>query len=170
MRANTLSNFRSGGLVSAALESLRRLAEFALDGEVKRLLCAEYTEYARAEAETRPEFVAGHTHFPILCKLATLRRFPAGIFDWEMSGIPRSLFVRLRGKSRFQGPAAVLQMGGRAPVFWRHTSIQRGPTHLTRESSDRALLLMAKCLAMHPDVKGLVACSWLVSPDTHRVR
>lgn len=155
-------------LIQCALDSLKRLPAEAVSDEVKHLLCREYTQYTQPKPNRAREFRAGQNPFQASCKIATLRRFPAGQFDWEISGIPRSWFLKLRGEDIVRLPAYLLfRLGGRGPVFFRHFGVRR-PMILLETAADASYRRMAESLRLQPEIRGMVGCGWLSSPDTHR--
>lgn len=148
--------------------SLERIPELPVDDSVKRLMCAEARVIARPSARQLTEFDLEQNVFVALSKLATLRRFPAGQLDWELSGMPRSWLARVKPRvlPRVAYWVAV-RMRGFAPAFFIHLAFrgqQRGA--LLERDSNRAYYRMAQAMSRQPDVKGLVASSWLHSPDT----
>lgn len=155
-------------ILRCALDSLSRLPDEPLAADVKRLLCKEYVRLAQPRSKDARELTPAPGAFVAVCKMATLRRFPAGQFDWEVSGIPRSWFLRLRGFDIVRLTSYVwLRLGGRGPIFFRHMGMRR-PLMLTEAAADESYLRMADSLRLQPHVRGFVACSWLCSPDTHR--
>ncbi|MGH9349370.1 MAG: hypothetical protein ACRD26_19140, partial [Vicinamibacterales bacterium] len=109
--------------------------------------------------------------FAAMCKVATLRRFPAGQLHWELSGLPRSWLLRVdpRALPRVWFYVAA-KLRGCAPAFFIHLNANRRDRFaLLERESNRSYFRMAQSLALQPHVKGLVASSWLHSPDTMRV-
>jgi hypothetical protein len=102
--------------------------------------------------------------------LASLRRFPAGQFDWVRSGLPLSYLL---GVGLMDLPAILLvvatRLRGRSPVFFSHLGYRRVGQSLTEIEANRAYHRMARSMALQADIRGLVASSWFRSPDTHRV-
>jgi hypothetical protein len=157
-------------LLQASLVSLARLADTPVCPSVKVLWCEEVCSWiglAERNAETlscdRPRFVDA-------CMIASLRRFPAGQFDWVRSGLPISylLGVELRSLPRALLIAA-LGLRGRSPVFFSHFGYRRLGHSLSELEANRSYYRMAQSMALQPDVKGFVASAWFRSPDTHRV-
>src|SRR5437588_6206300 len=75
-------------ILRRAVEALRGLASLPVSDDVKRLFCEEFQYVARPSRPTG--FDAAKGSFVAFCQLATFRRFPAGQFHWDVSGIPRS--------------------------------------------------------------------------------
>jgi hypothetical protein len=148
--------------------SFERLPELPVHESVKRLICEEARIVARPSAKAVREFDLDRNVFVALSKLATLRRFPAGQLDWELSGMPRSWLARISPRVL---PRVVywigIRMGGFAPTFFIHLAVHRQHRGtLLEQESNRAYYRMAQSMSRQPHVKGLVASSWLHSPDT----
>ena len=156
-------------LLRAALHSLPRVPLLAVSDDVKRLFCEGF-EYV-ASPPPGAVFNAERASFVAMSKLATLRRFPAGQFHWEISGLPRSWLLKVAGRERIQLLYwLATRLKGRAPVFFLHLNAQRRNRYLlTERESDKSYFRMAQSMALQPEVKGLVASSWLNSPDTFAV-
>jgi hypothetical protein len=156
-------------LLRAALQALPRIPSLPVSDDVKRLFCEGF-EYVAAPPPGAV-FDASRASFVAMAKLVTLRRFPAGQFHWEMSGLPRSWLLKVTGRDRVRllyWLAARLK--GRTPVFFLHLNAQRRNRYLlTEREADKSYFRMAQSIALQPGVKGLVASSWLNSPDTFAV-
>lgn len=156
-------------LMREQLNALPSIASLPVSDDVKRLFCEEFQYVAtppRAAAfdVTRGSFVA-------LCEVATLRRFPAGQLHWNLSGLPRSWILKVRGRARLTLLSWIAgQLHGFRPVFFPHLNAHRKSRWiLTELESNRSYYRMAQSILHQPDVKGLVASSWLHSPDTFAV-
>lgn len=157
-------------LIEAALHSLPALPALRVCESVKELLCAEFQSWTCLDHPARKAFRVGTSRFVDMCWMASLRRFPAGQFDWDLSGLPLSYLLRVapRALPRALYVAAV-KLKGRRPVFFSHLGYRRPTASLTEVEANRSYYRMAKSLELQPAVKGLVASSWIRSPDTHRV-
>jgi hypothetical protein len=137
---------------------------------VKESLCEEFQSWALLDEEVKKEFVVGRSRFVAMCKMASLRRFPAGQFDWDISGLPISYLLRVNPRVL---PRAIYfaatKLRGRAPVFFAHLGYRRPSRSLSEREANKSYYRMAKSLELQPEVKGFVASSWIRSPDTHRV-
>jgi hypothetical protein len=157
-------------LLHAALDAIRRLPTYPVGPDVKRLLCDEYRFIAApAAAEGRP-FDVGSAGFTRLCKLVTMRLFPAGQFDWDVSGVSRSDVLNV-GVRRLPATALFLarRMRGLQPVFFSHLNPRRPNRSLLESEANRSYYRMARSMQLQPHIKGFAACSWFRSPATHRV-
>jgi len=170
------SEIASGGLqrallLRAALVSLEKLVDLPVDPSVKKLICEEFQFFAKPSAREIVLFAPEKYPFHAFCKIATLERFPAGQFHWEISGFPRSWLLKIPPASLprvlyFLGA----ELGGFAPCFVPHVSTRRkNPYFLPEKESDKSWFRIAASARLWPGIRGLVASSWLHSPDTFRV-
>jgi hypothetical protein len=157
-------------LIHAALHALERIPTLPVTESVKVLFCHVFRSLASPAGAEDPFFSGRRSRFGIFCKFATLHRFPAGDFDWEVSGLPRSWLIRLERGALVKAVYVIARkFRGFAPAFVPHLGVIRAGTSLSVVEHDRSLYRMAQSMALQPTVKGLVASSWIRSPDTHRV-
>jgi hypothetical protein len=153
-------------LTSSALVALDELPSVPVGERVKALLCDEFRAFACVGVSERSDLLSG-PRFPSLCRLATLRRFPAGQFHWEVSGIPRTYLLRVAPRALPRTLTFVAaRMGGLSPVFYSHLNPRRPDRSLSERESNRSYFQMAKALELQAEVKGFAACAWFRSPDT----
>jgi hypothetical protein len=156
-------------LTSSALVALDRLASLPVGERVKALICDEFRSFASPDRREQTD-VREEARFVSLCRLATLRRFPAGQFHWEVSGIPRRYLLRVAPVSLPRTLTFVAaRMRGLAPIFYSHLNSRRPDRSLSERESNRSYFQMAKALELQPAVKGFAACAWFRSPDTAEV-
>jgi hypothetical protein len=157
-------------LVEAALASMRRLPEVPLPADVRRLAASEFCFIAEADDETFTRYCAKASRVERLWRIATLQRFPAGLFEWEISGISRSDIIRV---APWNIPRVAWfcasRMRGLAPVFFSHLNPRRPQHSLDETEANRSYHRMAAAMALQPGILGFAACSWFRSPSTHRV-
>jgi len=115
-------------------------------------------------------FTAGAIRFAELCKIVSLRRFPAGQFHWEVSGIARRDLLSV---SAAHLPRALVfvatRMRGLAPVFYSHLNARRPTRSLDEDAACRSYHLMARAMSAQPEIRGFAASSWFRAPTTHKV-
>ena len=151
-----------------AARALDRIGGLPLGDDAKRLFYEEFQYVARPPI--RAKFDVQRSSFVALCELATLRRFPAGQYHWTVAGMRRSWLVRTRGWDRVRLPYWVaVKLRGFRPAFVPHLNPNRKNRWLTENAANRSYYCMADSLRHQPDVRGMVAASWLRSPDTHKV-
>jgi hypothetical protein len=113
---------------------------------------------------------AGSYQFNRAAKIATLRRFPAGPMEWELSGIPRSFFLQASFPANLRLLAfTIFRMGGRAPCFFMHLApAPRNRALSAPKEVLRAYYRMARSLQLQPQVRGLVGHAWFHDPAAVR--
>jgi hypothetical protein len=107
--------------------------------------------------------------FREFAKMATGRRFSAGLFHWDVCGLSRSWLLKVPPREVPGLVRALAKLRGLGPVMFPHLNPYRPPGHLAEPAISDALAAMAETLESRPDLHGLVAASWLRSPDVHRV-
>ncbi len=153
-------------IARAALHSVDGIPATPLPSAVRQELCAGFSTLLSPPPKLEPKLRLGHTWFTSACKIATLRRFPAGDFEWEISGIPRSLLLKV-DKRRLPKLLYLLvtELRGFAPFFATHLSILRPRGHLDEQVALRAYYRMALALEYQPRIKGIMGASWMRSPS-----
>jgi len=123
-------------------------------------------------------FVDGRTvvdlaeyRFAALCMLATARRFTAGQFDWERSGLPRSWLGRVRPLSALTRllSMVIFQWHAFGPVYFSHLTVTYSVRALLEREALKSYYRMAQSMALQSDIHGLITSSWFHSPDTFAV-
>jgi hypothetical protein len=138
---------------------------------VKALWAEEALFFARPPAAGQSLFALNGVRFREMARIVTLRRFPAGQFHWEMSGLPRSYILR---SPKRQWPALLRcvlgSLHGFAPLAETHVNDRR-KNRLTLTESEGVLSYcrLALSLALQPGVKGLCTGSWLYCETTGQV-
>ena len=153
-------------LTRAALQSLATLSSAPVSEPVKQRLCGVFHDMARPAEAEQSKFTASHAHFGAMCKFATLRRFPAGEYDWDETGVPRSYFLRVDRRNILRLlHFVVTRLGGLGPVFYLHVGLYRSQGSFTREEHDRAYWRVAQALKLQPQIRGCMGAPWFCSPD-----
>ena len=146
-----------------------RLNAYPLPKAVKERLRQEFLHFRQARASL--PLLAGSSPFVSACKFATLRRFPAGPLDWEVSGLPRSWVWRAGLDGTRLLAFALMRIGGFSPLFFIHVARQPFNRSLIIEKEVmRAYYRMALALELQPHIKGIMASAWFHDPDTLRQR
>ena len=136
---------------------------------VKELFADEFVFWANPTPAWIPKFRFDDVRFREMARLATLRRFPAGQFHWEITGLPRSWV--------FQSPQTLKllwhvlgRMGGLSPLFEFHLNPRRkGGVMLLEKQANISYFRTAKSIEKQPAIKGLMLASWLYSESTAEV-
>jgi hypothetical protein len=158
-------------LLHTALGALDQLIELPVARSVKVLFCDVFRSVAsppvRGARWFRPDL--DHTARG-LCAFALLQRFPAGQFDWELSGLPRSWLLKIPARDL---PRVIHAIGGRLkgfrPCFFAHMGLRRYSLVFRESESNRSYYRMAKSMEQQPDIRGLLASAWFFAPDIGEV-
>ena len=157
-------------LLHAALIAVPRLSALRVTDRVRQLLCGEFISLAAADGDALRNMPSGRSRFVGLAKMVTLRRFPAGQFDWDVSGISRSDLMQIAPRDLPRTISfMVRRMRALKPVFFSHLSPRRPHRHLLETEANRSYFQMAAAMMLQPEIRGFAACSWFRSPATHRV-
>jgi hypothetical protein len=150
----------------ATRQSLPRLACLPVDRSVRERLDQELRQLHTMNVS----MAAGSYHFNRAAKMATLRRFPAGPMEWEVSGIPRSYFLKAAFPANLRFLALVtFRLGGWAPCFFMHVApAPRNRALSVPKQVLRAYYCMARSLQLQPVVRALVAQAWFHDPAAVR--
>jgi hypothetical protein len=146
------------------LRNARRLAEVGPPDDFPASFETEF-ERINTELQQKPfaHFTFANYRFKADMRILSLRRIPAGMYDLEVSGVPRRLFGR-------QGPAAALRLarviataGGFSPFFTQHLVPHR--MHLfSPVERGRFLRRTAALLLRRPEIRGLISTAWYNDP------
>lgn len=160
--------FERYAVLLAALHSVTKLAALSVPNDVIQLLLREFASLTVPRESELDWFDAGGRSFVAICKLVTLRRFPGGQFHWEVEGLERSSFLRVKGLDRVRVAGAVLRLGGVSPMFVPHMPWRKQLVLLERQQL-LSYYRMAEAMRRQPQIRGLVAESWIHSPDLPHV-
>ena len=155
-------------LLQTALGTVGQIDQLTVHPSVKRLICGEFQFFCRPAARHSNLFNLDSYSFWAFCKMVLLKRFPAGQYHWELSAFPRSFFFKLHPRSMPRVAYFIAtQMKGFAPCIEPHMPARS--VLLIEKESDKAWYRMARSVAADSSIRGLVAFSWLQSPDTYKV-
>jgi hypothetical protein len=160
--------FERALLIEAALASTRWVDSLRLPSEVKQLLEDRFLTIL----DSGDAFNLDHPWFPAWSRIITLRRFPAGQFDFEYDGLPRSYLLKARPRD---WPKLALcfasSLRGFRPYFMTHMAVMKKKRNLVLHAeaeTNRSYYRVARALQLQPEVRGLISASWFYSPDTFR--
>ena len=145
-------------LWNAARQALPGVSSLPVDKSIRERLDRDLRQL-HAMSVSMP---AGSYHFERAAKMATLRRFPAGPMEWEISGVPRSYFLQAAFPANLRFLAFVIfRLGGRVPCFFVHLAPPpRNRALSVPKEVLRSYYRMARSLQLQPDVRALVASLW----------
>jgi len=158
-------------LAGVALQNLKRLEDLPLETSVKSMLCDYCKFFVSPPPGEMRLFDPNQYSFLALAKIALLERFPAGQFDWEVSGFPRSWLLKIPFSSLPKiAYFLARRLKGFAPCIYPHLSCRRkNSLILIPRECQKSWYRMAISVEQQPEIRGLVACSWFFSPDTFKV-
>lgn len=150
----------------AAQQALPRVSSLPIDALVRLRLAQDLPQLHTAPIA----LTAGAYHFNRAAKLATLRRFPAGPMEWELSGIPRSFFLQARFPANLQlGWFVASRLHRRGPCFFMHVAPSPRNRALVLEREVlRAYYQMVRSMEMQPGIRALIASAWFHDPAAVR--
>jgi hypothetical protein len=156
-------------LILASQYAAARVPGLPVSDSVKRLFADEFRFFADPPAIWAGHFHSEDVRYHEMARIATLRRFPAGQFHWEVSGFPRSWVLEARQPWRLL--VHVLgRMGGFSPVFEMHVNARRkNRLILVEKEANISYCRAARALEKQPDVRGLMLASWLFCESTSQV-
>jgi hypothetical protein len=159
-------------LLVTAVRYRSRFERLSMSEGVLRLLADELRFLADPPERDRANLLAPTAGFIAMAKIVTLRRFPAGQLQFELSGIPLSWVPRL-APWRLTKVLLFLARharGKRRPFYFHHVAWRRqNRLFLTETEQNRSYVRIAQSLALHPEVNGLLTESWLHATETFRV-
>lgn len=150
----------------ATQRALDRVASLPIVGSVRTRLEQDLLQLTT----TTNSLEAGSYSFNRAAKLATLRRFPAGPMEWEVSGIPRSYFLQAKFPENVRFLAfAIFRLRGLAPCFFMHVAPEpRNRALSIPKEVLRAYYRMVRSLELQPEIRGLLAHAWFHDPAAVR--
>ncbi len=148
-------------LFHATARTLPRVDELRVHSSVKLLLREEMERLPAARGALK----VGTYDFVWAARMATLRRFPAGPMDWEISGVPRSWMWQARAGIFRLGWFITTRLGGFRPCFVMHVARRPRSRALVLEKEvNRSYYRMARSLELQPEMRALVAAAWFHDP------
>lgn len=156
-------------LLQASLHAFPKIAPLPVHEGVKSLWADMALFWSRPSPS--PILSFHHERFREMSRIVTLRRFPAGQFHWELSGLPRSYILRTKlSKWHRLFTCITTEGGGFSPMFETHVNALRtNRLTLSEYEALRSYFLLAKSLEQQPTVKGLFTESWLYCESTAKV-
>jgi hypothetical protein len=158
-------------LLRSAESALPLVAALPVDDAIKSLIYREFEFFATPGRGFEALFDLTNYSFTAMAKIATLRRFPAGQLDWEVSGLPRSWLLKVpRKKVPGLLNFVVVHMKGFSPAFFTHVARHRpGRLVVLEKEFKKSYYRIVKSMELQPAVKGILSSSWFYSPEIGRV-
>ena len=156
-------------LLAASLHATTAIPTLPVSDPVKQLFLDEMFFYADPPAKWREMFRFSEVRFQEMGRIATLQRFPAGQYHWEMAAFPRSWLPRI-AQPWAAVTRAFLPMRGFGPLFELHLNDRRKNRVMLLESETAlSCYRAARSLALQPDVRGIMTTSWFYCRSTGAV-
>jgi len=156
-------------LLLASQHAASQVPALPISHRVKQLFADEFDFYANPSPAWIPHFRHADLRYREMARIATLRRFPAGQFHWEITGLPKSWLLQTPRVLTLLSHV-IGRMGGFAPLFEFHiNSRRRNRLVLLEKEGNISYYRTAQALAMQPQVKGLMLASWLYCEGTAKV-
>jgi hypothetical protein len=156
-------------LLAAALHTIPQIPTLPVSDSVKQLFAEEFLFYAAPPEQWRSRLRFSEVRFREMGRIATLQRFPAGQYHWELAAFPRSWLPGIAGQWSAALPA-FLRMRGFGPLFELHLNDRRKNRVMLLESeAGLSCYKAAQSLALQPGTKGIMTVSWLYCRSTATV-
>jgi hypothetical protein len=158
-------------LLPAALRTIDRIPDLPVDESVKQLFCKEFISYALPPRGTEERFAMLNFTFICMSRIVFLIRFPGGLMHWERSGFPKRWFLKVPPNLLFRTMRFLtLEAGALKPFLVSHLggTVRRYPFLLEREAQ-KSFYRLAAAAELQPEVRGIMAGSWLISKEPRRV-
>jgi hypothetical protein len=155
-------------LLHAAREHLPRLEMLPVTDSVKQLFLREFAFFAAPSPRDLPMLDSTKTWFSAWCRLAFLKRFPAGEYHWEESGFPRSWLAQMPARDAPRVLAYLaLEMKGFRPCVETHLNPRRpNRFFLIERETYRSYYRLARSIEKQPRIRGIANFSWLYDSST----
>jgi hypothetical protein len=158
-------------LLRSAESALPLVAALPVDDAIKSMIYREFEFFATPGRGFETSFDLTNHSFTAMAKIATLRRFPAGQLDWEVSGLPRSWLLKVPRK-RVPGLLSfvLMEMKGFSPALFTHVARHRpGRLVFLEKEIKKSYYRTIRSMELQPAVKGILSSSWFYSPEIGRV-
>jgi hypothetical protein len=160
--------FERAILVQSALSALASVPELPVDESVKHWFCRDFAFLAEPPAVALPDFSLQGHRFLALGALTALTRFPAGQYHWTVTGFPLRWLLKMSWRD-LPIVCSVLNRE-RSHLFEPHLNLTTVRTSIvTPREYFKSFYRMVASMERQPEIKGILASSWLYSRETHRV-
>lgn len=156
-------------LMLAAQYAAPQVPSLPIADSVKELFAEEFELFANPTPAWVSAFRCDNVRFREMARVATLRRFPAGQFQWEATALPRSWLFETR--QVFSLLRYVLfKLGGFSPLWELHLNeLRKNRRMLLEKEGKLSYYRAAKSLERQPEVKGIMQVAWLFSESTAEI-
>jgi hypothetical protein len=156
-------------LMLASQYASTQVPSLPVSERVKELFAEEFEFFANPSLVWIPQFGSKNVRFREMARVATLRRFPAGQYQWEPDVLPRSWLWKTRSWARLMHHV-IVKMGGFAPTWEFHLNARRkNQGFLTEKQACISFYRGAQSMEKQPEVKALMSTAWLYCESTAQV-
>jgi hypothetical protein len=156
-------------LILASQHALTLVPGLAVSDRVKLLFAEEFQFFANPPAAWVARFQTDDVRYREMVRIATLRRFPAGQFHWEIAGFPRSWVAKANQPLKLLAHVAG-RMGGFRPLFELHVNDRRrNRLILLEKEANISYYRAARSIEKQQEMLGLMTASWLFCESTAEV-
>lgn len=156
-------------LMLAAQHASAQVPFLPVSERVKELFAEEFEFFADPGPAWIPQSGWNHVRFREMARVATLRRFPAGQFQWEADALPRSWLSKTQSWARLTHHV-LFKMGGFSPTWEFHVNERRkNKGILTEKQACISFYRGAKSMEKQPEVRGFMSTAWFYSERTPTV-
>jgi hypothetical protein len=155
-------------LLLASQHAIAQVPGLAVSDRVKELFAEEFQFFVNPPPVWEPSFAYDGVRYGEMARVCTLRRFPVGQFQWEMSSFPKSWVMKAR--QPWKVLLHLTAMGGLGPLFEFHLNARRkNRLVLIEKEANISYYRAARSLEKQPEVRGLFHTSWMFCASTGRV-
>ncbi|MFZ0704877.1 MAG: hypothetical protein WAM71_04680 [Candidatus Korobacteraceae bacterium] len=156
-------------LMLASQHASTQVPALPVSERVKELFAEEFEFFANPGPAWIPQMGSDNVRFREMALLATLRRFPAGQFQWEPDGVPRSWLWKTPTSVKLLR-YVLFKMGGFSPTWEFHTNARRkNKGILTEKQACLSFYRGARSMEKQPEVRAFMSTAWFYSESAAQV-
>lgn len=154
-------------ILKAYLVTLPRLASLELPPSIIWQFCTTCRQVACTKQQRDARLALESDAFAELARIVTLRRFHAGQLSFDVGRMPRAWLLKVHpfdvcGFLR----ELCFHMRGIGPMVVPHLNYWRAnPMFMLKGEQELAVCRIAQFVERHPEIRGLVASSWLYGTE-----
>jgi hypothetical protein len=157
-------------LIRAARGALDGVDQLRVAPAVKQLILQDFAAYASPPPRWAAMFDPAKVRYQEMVRIVTFRRFPAGQQHWEMTYFPRRWLLQAGLRDRVRLAWCLWKIGGRGPLWELHLNDRfTNSVMLAPKSTYRGYYRIASSLPYQPEIKAVIAGSWLYSAELARI-
>jgi hypothetical protein len=159
------------GILQACRVALPRIAQTPVDDSIKQQFIETFLRIAMQPERVARLLDPHREPFNEIARIVTLRRFHAGQSSFDIMALPRTWLLKVHPLALPGLLAEIVGgMGGLGPIVMPHLNYWRDkPMLMLQQENERAMWRIARSIELQPQIRGLVASSWLYSIEVGRV-